>query len=87
MLYNNISELTREDMDIDRAKIEIVKPELWAKTDKNDTDVKSSGLNVSYLPQDGNNVQWLMDGRDAMVEMYDVFIICNYSIFLKKLIQ
>ncbi len=55
ILYNKISELTREDMNKNRAKInEFDKQELWAKTDKNDTDIKSSGLNVSYLPQDGN---------------------------------
>jgi hypothetical protein len=50
MLYNKISELTQEDMDINHAKIESVKQELWAKMDNNDTDIKSSGLNVSYLP-------------------------------------
>ncbi|VVB56384.1 Uncharacterised protein [uncultured archaeon] len=47
MLYK-ISELTREDMDINRAKIDFAKQELWAKMDKNDKDIKSSGLNVSY---------------------------------------
>ncbi len=74
MLYNKISELTREDMDINRANIELVKQELWAKTDKNDTDIKSSGLNVCYLPHDGNHVQWLLDGREAMFEMCDAII-------------
>jgi phosphatidylserine/phosphatidylglycerophosphate/cardiolipin synthase-like enzyme len=74
MLYNKTSELTREDMDINHAKIDFVKQELWAKTDNNDTDIKSSGLNVSYLPQDGNHVQWLLDGRDAMFEMCDAII-------------
>lgn len=42
--------------------------------DKNDTDIKSSGLNVSYLPHDENYVQWLLDGRDAMFEMCDAII-------------
>ena len=51
MLYKKVSELSREDMDINRAKIEFDKQELWAKTDKNDTDIKSSGLNV--LPSTG----------------------------------
>src|SRR5450759_1184275 len=74
MLYNKTSELTREDMDINHAKIDFVKQELWAKTDNNVTDIKRSGLNVSYLPQDGNHVQWLLDGRDAMFEMCDAII-------------
>lgn len=68
MLYKKSSELTQEDMDIDHAKIEFVKQEFWAKADKKDTDIKSSGLNVSYPPQDGNYVQWLLDGREAMFE-------------------
>jgi len=74
MLYNKFSELTQEDMDINHAKIDFVKQELWAKTDKKDTDIKSSGLNVSYLPQDGNHIQWLLDGHDAMFEMCDAII-------------
>src|SRR5450759_2914519 len=82
MLYNKTSELTREDMDINHAKIDFVKQELWAKTDNNDTDIKSSGLNVSYLPQDGNYVQWLLDGRDAMFEMCDAFIRATEFIYV-----
>jgi|GEM_PF-5645665 len=46
MLYNKISELTQEDNDIKVAKIERIEQELWAKKDKNDTNIKSSGLNV-----------------------------------------
>ena len=55
---------------------------LWAKPDKNDTDIKSSGLNVIYLPQDGNNVQWLLDGREAMFEMCDAFIMATKFIYV-----
>ena len=82
MLYNKISELTREDMDTNRAKIDFAKQELWAKMDKNDTDIKSSGLNVSYPPQDGNYVQWLLDGREAMFEMCDAFIRATTFIYV-----
>jgi phosphatidylserine/phosphatidylglycerophosphate/cardiolipin synthase-like enzyme len=83
ILYNKISELTREDMNKNRAKInEFDKQELWAKTDKNNTDIKSSGLNVSYLPQDGNYVQWLLDGREAMFEMCDAFIRATKFIYV-----
>ena len=48
--------------------------EYWAKMDTKDTEIKSSGLNVSYLPQDGNYVQWLLDGHDSMFEMCDALI-------------
>jgi phosphatidylserine/phosphatidylglycerophosphate/cardiolipin synthase-like enzyme len=82
MLDNTISELTRKDLDINLAKIKISKQELWAKKDKNDTNIKSSGLNVSYLPQDGNNVQWLLDGREAMFEMCDAFIRATKFIYV-----
>ncbi len=37
MMYNKISELTREEMDPNRAKIDFPEQELWAKKDKNDT--------------------------------------------------
>jgi len=82
MLYKKVSEPSREDMDINHAKIEFDKQELWAKTDKNDTDIKSSGLNVSYLPQDGNHIQWLLDGRDSMFEMCDAFIRATKFIYV-----
>ena len=82
MFNNKISEPIQEDMDINRAKIEFDKQELWAKTDKNDTDIKSSGLNVSYLPQDGNYVQWLVDGHEAMFEMCDAFIRATKFIYV-----
>ena len=64
--------------------LKLISPEqeLWAKPDKNDTDIKSSGLNVSYLPQDGNNVQWLLDGREAMFEMCDAFIRATKFIYV-----
>ena len=46
----------------------------WVKKDKNDASAKGLGLNIGYLPQDGNHVQWLLDGRDAMFEMCDAII-------------
>lgn len=55
---------------------------MWAKPDTNDMGIKSSGLNVSYLPQDGNNVQWLLDGREAMFEMCDAFIMATKFIYV-----
>ncbi|MCE8429046.1 MAG: hypothetical protein J5U19_11730 [Candidatus Methanoperedens sp.] len=82
MLYNKISELTQENMDTSSVNIDFVKQELWAKMDKNDTDIKSSGLNVSYLPHDGNYVQWLLDGREAMFEMCDAFIRATKFIYV-----
>jgi len=82
MLYNNFIELTREDLDINHAKIGFDKQELWAKSDKNDTNIKSSGLNVSYFPQDGNYVQWLLDGHAAMFEMCDALISATKFIYV-----
>ena len=81
-MHNKISELNRKNMEINHVKIEFDKQELWAKTDKNDTDIKSSGLNVSYLPKDGNYVQWLLDGREAMFEMCDAFIKATKFIYV-----
>ena len=80
MVQKKKSELTQED--INRTNIEIVKQELWAKKDKNDTKIESSGLNVSYLQQDGNHVQWLLDGREAMFEMCDAFIRATKFIYV-----
>lgn len=56
--------------------------EYWAKMDTKDTEIKSSGRNVIYLPQDGNYVQWLLDGREAMFEMCDAFIRATKFIYV-----
>jgi phosphatidylserine/phosphatidylglycerophosphate/cardiolipin synthase-like enzyme len=56
--------------------------EYWAKMDTKDTEIKSSGLNVSYLPQDGNYVQWLLDGHDSMFDMCDAFIRATKFIYV-----
>ena len=41
-----------------------------------------SHLEYSYLPQDGNNVQWVLDGRETMFEMCDAFIRATKFIYI-----